>query len=282
MNPWFESFFVSLLALAGVFIGLAFSRSRKPYWLLGYFASLLLIAVLSIATYSGRLAFAVPFSWLMVGRIKFAILGLAATIGLTTPLSRLRHKLEKVTVCILMGIVVFYFSIFPFLVPGLIKGRLSSLKTHISALGVCYQSTNYTCGPAAAVTALKKLGIAADEGEIAILAHTSPVTGTMPWCLSAALEKRYGAEGLKCRYRYFESLDQLRGAGLTLAVIKNQMLSDHCVAVMEVSDRMVTFADPVMGMVSMTHENFEKIWRFRGISLHRMDPSNVPPQEEAI
>jgi predicted double-glycine peptidase len=83
------------------------------------------------------------------------------------------------------------------------------------------------------------------------------------------LRSRYGAEGLKCQYRRFDSIDQLKGAGITLAVVRDRFLTDHCVAVLEVSDRMVTIADPVMGKELLSYENFAKIWRFSGIVLSR-------------
>jgi hypothetical protein len=52
--------------------------------------------------------------------------------------------------------------------------------------GVCRQSSHYTCGPASAVTVLRKLGLPAEEGEIAILSHTSALTGTEPDVLAKA------------------------------------------------------------------------------------------------
>ena len=44
--------------------------------------------------------------------------------------------------------------------------------------------------------ALRKLGFRAEEGEIAILAHTSTAIGTPPDVLCAALRTKYGASGL--------------------------------------------------------------------------------------
>lgn len=270
MNPWLETIGVILVALFGVFIGKVFSGFRRGYyWTIGYFLSLLLIAVLVAARCTGPLAFEPPFLWISAGRAKFVIFCLAVTMGLTTPLSRLPHKCEKVMTCILMAVVVVWFSVFPFLVPALIQGHLANLKTRIDLNGICYQSTDYTCAPAAAVTALGQLGLPAQEGEIAVLSHSSPVTGTLPGCLSAALEKRYGSEGLECEYRRFDSVEQLRDAGITLAVVRAEFLSDHCVAVIGVSDGLVTLADPVTGRMLMSYEQFEKIWRFSGVVLKR-------------
>jgi len=269
MNPWLETLGVVLVSLLGIALGKVFSSLRRPYWVLGYFLAFLLIGVLVIARYSNSLFLVPPFVWIASGRVKFVILSLAVTMGLTTLLSRLPRKFEKLTTCILMIVVVGWFSVLPFLVPALIKDHLSNLRTTLDSNGVCRQSTDYTCAPAAAVTALIKLGLPANEGQIAILSHTSPVAGTLPGCLEAALQNLYGAEGLKCQYRHFDSIAQLRDAGITLAVVKDAFLSDHCVAVLEVLDRTVIVADPVTGRQLISHKQFEKIWRSTGIILKR-------------
>ncbi len=269
LNPWLETAGVVLVALLGVFLGRVFSGFRKSYWLLGYFLPLSLIAIMVLVRCNNVLRFVQPFSWIVNGRIKFVILSLAVTMGLTVPLSRLPRKIEKILVCVLMIGVVIWYSVLPFLVPALIKDRLSNIKTRLGYNGVCFQSTDYTCGPAAAVTALGKLGLSAEEGEIAVLSHTSPVAGTLPACLSSALQNRYGPAGLKCKYRRFDSIEQLRNAGLTLAMVRDSFLLDHCLAVLEVSDNTITVADPMAGMMLIPHEQFRKIWRFSGIVLER-------------
>jgi len=101
------------------------------------------------------------------------------------------------------------------------------------------------------------------------------VAGTLPGCLQTALQNRYGADGLKCQYRHFDSIGQLKSAEVTLAVVRDAFLRDHCVAVLEVSDRMVTVADPVLGKKSLSHEQFEKIWRFSGIALKRTSTQSI-------
>jgi len=269
MNPWLETTGVVLIAVLGFCLGRVFSGLRKPYWLLGYFLPLALIAILVLVRCNNVLRFVQPFCWFAAGRLKFVILSLVVTMGLTVPLSRLPRKCERVLVCILMPVVVTWFSVLPFLVPALIKNHLSNIKTRLNAKGICFQSTNYTCGPAAAVTALGKLGLSADEGEIAILSHTSPVAGTLPACLSSALQKRYGTVGLKCQYRCFDSIEQLRNACPTLVMVRESFLLDHCLAVLEVSDNTITIADPITGTELMSYEQFEKIWRFSGIVLER-------------
>ncbi|HCO92794.1 MAG TPA: hypothetical protein DIU00_02395 [Phycisphaerales bacterium] len=269
MNPWIETAGVILIALFGIFAGRVFSGFRKPWWVLGYILPAVLIGMLALVRLNGALYFVSPFSWIVAGRIRFVVLSLAVAMGLTVPLSRLPHKFEKLIVCNMMAMFVFWFSVLPFLVPALIKESLSNLRTQYDANGICLQTTYYTCGPAAAVTALGKLGLAAEEGEIAVLSYSSPVIGTLPACLTSALENRYGDEGLSCRYRRFDSIDQLRKAGITLAVVRNAFLLDHCIAVLKVSDNAITVADPVVGERLIPYKQFEKIWRFSGIVLQR-------------
>jgi len=269
MNPWLETLGVILICLSGIFLGRLFSNSQKPYWSLGYILSSVLIAVLLAGRHNSPLHSLPPLAWIVASRTRFIILALAVTMGLTTPLSRLPRRSEKLLVCIVMAVVVGWFSVLPFLSTALIKSRLENLATRFDSDGVCRQATSYTCGPAATVTALKKLGLSANEGEIALLAHCSPITGTLPACLCAALRDRYGGQGLKCRYSYFDSVSQLKKAGVTLAVVKDAFLLDHCVAVLEVSDHTVTIADPMAGLRSMPPKQFEKIWRFSGVVLNR-------------
>ena len=275
MNPWVETAGVILVALLGVLAGRVFSGFRKPYWVLGYILPLVLIGMLALVRFDNGLYFVRPFLWVTMGRVRFIILSLAVSMGLTVPLSRLPRKWEKLTVCCLMSGFVAWFSVLPFLVPALIRERLSNLKTRFDSNGVCRQTTDFTCGPAAAVTALGRVGLSADEGELAVLSYSSPVVGTLPACLTSALQKRYGAEGLICRYRRFDSIEQLRKAGITLVVVKDAFLLDHCIAVLDVSDNAVTVADPVTGARLVPYRQFEKMWRFAGIVLERAPAQNI-------
>jgi Peptidase C39 family len=275
MNPWAETIGVILVAFLGILLGRLFSRFRTPYWILGYLLPAGLIAMLALVRFDNALAFVRPFVWIAAGRAKFVTLSLAVSMGLTVPLSRLPRKWEQFSVCVIMAGFVTWFSVLPFLVPALIKGQLEHLRTRFDSKGVCRQTTDYTCGPAAAVTALEKLGLPATEGELAVLSYSSPVTGTLPSCLSAALQKKYGPEGLRCRYRHFDSIEQLRNAGLTLAVVKEAFMLDHCIAVLGVSDDAVAVADPVTGTRRIPYRQFEKMWRYCGIVLHRTSTQNI-------
>ena len=275
MQGYLETIGVLAVAVLGVMAGKAFGSLRRPYWLLGYFLSMTLIALLVASRFYYPLNFVPPFSSILSGRARFITLCIAVTVGVVTPLDRLPHRLEQILVCVLMGIVVAWFCLMPFLVPALLKDSHQSLKTRMSAAGICFQSTDYTCGPAAAVTALNTLGIKADEGQLAILAHSSPMTGTLPECLADALAKRYADLGLDCTFRLFDSIDQLTDADVNLVVVKDHFLADHCVAVPRVTSDYVVVGDPVRGKEIIPREKFADLWRFSGIALKRCFPAQA-------
>jgi predicted double-glycine peptidase len=56
---------------------------------------------------------------------------------------------------------------------------------------------------------------------------------------------------------------------VTLAVVKSAFMVDHCVVILDVSNNQVTVADPVLGEITMSFEQFEKNWQFSGIVLSR-------------
>jgi len=212
---------------------------------------------------------AVFFFWFATDWPRFMVLSPAIAMGLTTPMSRIRFKTGKVATCAVMIIFVLCFTVSPFLIPALLKDEHSRLRTNIDRNGICLQTTDYTCGPAAAVTALGKLGLHGSEGEIAVLSNTSPTGGTLPWSLCTALQRRYGKNGLSCRYRNFATIEELKDAGVVLVIVKEAFMLDHWVAVLNVSDRMIVLADPGIGKRLMRPKQFEKIWRFCGIVLDR-------------
>jgi len=267
MSGWFETGGVILAAVMGAGGGRAFSRLKNPHWGWGYFLPSAVIVFLLVATYTGLSSFVPAIVWFSGGRARFVIIAVAVAMGSMTLVGRLKNPVEKAVVLILMIGVVIWSAVLPFLVPTLIKNDLMNLKTRLDDNNICVQTTNYTCGPAAAVTALRQLGLPAQEGELAVLSHSGPFVGTLPWSLYKAIQDRYGPQGLDCRFRHFDSVSQLREADVTLAVVKDAFLVDHCVAVIEVGNDTVTIADPVLGRLTMSYKDFEGIWRFYGIAL---------------
>jgi hypothetical protein len=269
MNPWLETGGVVLLGIVGVALGCWFSRLPRLYWTLGYFIPLTLILLIGLAYRFRTLELCPPFCWLMTGRREFALTALTGTMVLTAPLSRLRLRRDRAATRLLMVLIFFQVAVWPFLAPAFNRARLAALKTRMDSDGVCLQNTDYTCGPAAAVTALRRLGFPAEEGEIAILCNTSTALGTPPDILCRALQIRYRPDGLTCDYRAFESVKELKRSGYTLALMKFAFLLDHYVTVLDLDDQNVTVADPLNGRQTLTHADFAKKWRFVGVVLTR-------------
>jgi predicted double-glycine peptidase len=269
MNGYLETIAVLAVAVLGVLAGRAFGSLKRPYWLAGYVLSMALIGLLVLSRLYYPLDFIPPFSSIVAGRARFVTLCVAVTVGVITPLSRLPYRIERILVCALMAIVVAWFCVMPFLVPTLLKGSHQALKTRMNAAGICFQSTDYTCGPAAAVTALNKLGITADEGQLAVLAHSSPVTGTLPECLADAITRRYADAGVECRFRLYHCVDELKDADVSLVVVKDHFLTDHCIAVLGVNKDSVVVGDPARGREIIPRETFMDEWRYIGIAINR-------------
>jgi len=273
MWPWLETLGVAGLGGLGALAGCCFSRLRRPWWVLGYLIPLAFVAAFVLATSVRWLEFYWPFRWLMAGRREFALLALVGTMVLTTPQSRLPRRGQRVAVSVFMVLLVARLSVLPFLAPALYGRKLAALATQLDASGVCRQATDYTCGPAAAVTALRRLGFPAEEGELAARCRTNPFSGTAPDILCEVLRKRYGPLGLRCQYRPFASIAELKQAGLTLAVVKFEWLVDHYVTVLEVTDQAVVVGDPLLGRVTLSHQEFAARWRKVGVVLGRRHPN---------
>ncbi len=97
------------------------------------------------------------------------------------------------------------------LLPALIYPKLAALRTKMDPEGVCLQQTDYTCGPAAAVTALRRMGFSADEGQMAIWSMTNPYGTTTDDLLNAMLT-HYGKAGLSAEFRKFKNVAELEKA----------------------------------------------------------------------
>ena len=124
------------------------------------------------------------------------------------------------------------------------------------------------------MTALRQIGIVAEEGMLAVLSHTSPISGTPPDSLCIALNKYYGRNGLQFNYRRFANISELKGKEPVIAIVKFSFMVDHYATVLEVQDRFVVVGDPIGGRRKMTYDRFRGIWQKSGIII-LMD-SNLP------
>lgn len=266
---WVETFGILLIAAAGILLGRAASRRSVSARIFAMSVSFAVVGLILLARV-GSLWQSVPLLCpIAASRLRFVLLAFAVTLGLTAPLSQLRSYTSRFITCVVMAFFIAILVSVPFLGPVLIRSELAASPTKIDIDGVCRQSQPFTCGPAAAVTALNHFGVQATEAELAIDAHTSPIIGTSPWDLYHTLKSDYADEGIKYSFLHMRSIDQLPDDAVLLAVVRDAPTTDHCVAVLAVNDSTVTVADPMAGLVYMPRDSFTQLWRNCGILLQR-------------
>lgn len=152
---------------------------------------------------------------------------------------------------------------------AMVSGRLLEMPTRLGRDGICRQQTDFTCGPAAAVTALRRFGVTADEGAMAMAALTTPFTGTSPEALGRMLRRGFWDRGIEVDVRHFDVVDDLDPTGVTLVVVRYGFMLDHWVCVLGVSAKGVEVGDPNVGRETWTREEFERRWRRVGVTVGR-------------
>ncbi len=267
---------VILLAVSGVLLGRRFWRFKNRIWVVAYTVPLSVVAIIAVPRWLPQAELIRPFKWIVAGRTEFAVMALVCTLLLTAPLSRLPQRRNRRAVVLLMILITGYHCVLPFLMPAIEYSRLAALETTLDRDGVCLQSTQFSCGPAAAVTVLRSLGVPAEEGDVAIWSHTTRFTGAPMDSLCNAMRNNYGVES---RLIHCRDVSELRGKGPFVAVVKFNLVCDHYVAVLSVTETLVTVGDPLLGLRTCTPEEFEKEWRRCAIVIDE-DPSISERLEE--
>jgi len=126
--------------------------------------------------------------------------------------------------------------------------------------GICRQATDYSCGPAAAVTILKLTGREISEGEMArlcLLRRGAGVTA-LELCrgLNVALESTDRQAAIRRVGPY--GLDGIRTP--FLAELKPLRSVEHCVVVLAVRQTEVVVGDPARGRITRTRDEFLREW----------------------
>jgi predicted double-glycine peptidase len=269
MSLWLETMGMLLMAMLGIGLGLAASRHSLAARLTAMAVAFSLVGVILLARLDELWSFVPLLCPLATSRIRFVVLIFAVTLGLTAPLDQLSSRISRLATCLIMSLMIAAMISLPFLMPAVLQQELSASRTRIDIDGVCRQTRPYTCGPAAAVTALNRLGLEAEEGLLALRARTGPVIGTSPWDLYRAIDAAYSGQGLNCTFQHLSSLEQIPSGGILLAVINDRFVVDHCVAVLGFDEHTVTVADPAEGLVYVPRPQFTRQWRNCGILLHR-------------
>lgn len=268
-GPIAGSLGIILLAVASYVAGLYISRIKSPWWVLGYAIPILPTALIAVARWYPTLEMRMPFRLLMYDRREYIIMTMATSLLLAVPVARLNRKTTAVLTSIFAALFVMHFSLLPFLLPAFNRQDLLAIHTTFDRYGTCMQNTGYTCGPAAAVSALREFEISAEEGELAVFAHSTSSAGTPPELLCRAIEKLYRHRNIRCQFKAFSSVSDLKGNLPAVAIVKFGFLVDHFVTVLRVTDNYITVADPAKGLRIMRIPDFESEWRKSAIVVTR-------------
>lgn len=266
MNPWSETLVAAAGGIAGAFIGLRLAKSPKLWWL-GYTIPLAYILAIGAAARWPQTAALPLLAWSTMGRVRHLVAGFAIGLLFCSLIPKLGAQRQRVVVGLLTLLAVVQYSVWPCLASVLNRDFLRALPTHVDDDGVCRQSTDYTCGPAAAVTALRRLGITAGEGDIALRARTSTATGTPPDLLTQAINEAHSRHGVRATMAHWKDLSDLAKPGVHLVVVKYSLMLDHWVAIQEITATEVVVADPMSGLVRESHADFLKRWRGFGVTV---------------
>lgn len=141
----------------------------------------------------------------------------------------------------------------------------SDFEGSVGPDGVCLQSSDYTCGAAAAATLLATYGVEADEAEMAERCWTNSMTGTDEFCVARGLRQKLEGSGREVRLisADWEAL-QARGQRPAMATIRYSTFVDHWVVIFGTEGETVLVGDPLVGRRRIGKKKFLQLWR-RGL-----------------
>jgi predicted double-glycine peptidase len=199
---------------------------------------------------------------------------MAATVPvlLGTLGGRLPRRSQRISVYVFLVVMTAYFAIVPVLAPLLGQYRLEGHPSVVDRQGVCRQTSEFSCGAAAAVTALGELGIRTDEATMAREALTGPAFGTDPVALTDAINRMFGGQGVHAEYRRIDGEQELIGHTPVIVEIHTGMLMNHYVTVLGVfpeASSPVVIGDPAGGLRKYPLGVLSQEWHGTGIFLMR-------------
>lgn len=132
-------------------------------------------------------------------------------------------------------------------------------KEHASL--VVEQTQDYSCVPAASATALRMLGLNANEAEMAELTETRAGSGATLLRALHGIDSRLKHTGIEATLLEpdYEALMRIEPPMLTPVQYESSRL--HMVTIIEVRPHLVLLADPQVGVEFMSRRSFEAIYR---------------------
>ncbi len=255
---------------ASGFLGWRIGRLRGRWWFTGYAISMAIVIVLNINRYVPRTLNSRVGQWLVAGRRDLFLVGIAAIIGIIPCMHKVRVRRTQGLLVLFMIVLLLRSSLLPIMGPMLDRAELQRLPTVLDQDEVCLQTTNYTCGPAALVSALRALGIDESESNAAMKTFCNSYGGTRSMDIADYVNRAYGDRGLRASYRYITSLDELRASSdVAIAEVRSNFWMDHFVAIVGWEGTSPVVADPYYGQFTSPEDAFIQMWRRKAILIRR-------------
>ena len=252
-----------ILVTVAIVAGLQFARCRR--WWIAVVLPLALFSLVIAGQRSPWLRFTASISWAVDADWEPMLMTVAIGTVFATLMPKLPQRRTRVFVAVAMAFMLVNYGLMPAALPLVGRKVLAGSATTIDRDGVCLQSHNYTCGPAAAVTCLARLGIRADEATLAADSRCAPALGTDGYLLAVAVTRRFPE--IRCVYRYVEGLEELRLPAV--ADMNLPRIGGHYVAVLEVRGEAVVVGDPLSGKVDMPRGEFLAAWKHGAIEFSK-------------
>lgn len=180
---------------------------------------------------------------------------LAIVMLLGLCVERVRPRL-RLPVSVILVIFVVY-TLMEVSGPLALEVQAGKLSDEVDGPAEVYQSTGWSCGPAATAWALRLRGIPATERECARLSATTPLHGTTTRGTLRAIHA-HGLDAEVTTRAPWERLISVPKPALTDTYIG--AATAHIVVLRDADDRSVTVGDPLYGEQTFPREDFEKVW----------------------
>lgn len=257
-----------LTALSAAWFGVMLSKAPKWRWLSVCGLAIVLLFGIILARRVPAIGY-LP-QMLLLGQSRIAEIlfcGLAPLLfGILCP--HLPNRRQRRIVSVFAVLASIYLGLACQIEFLFVYHRLADLDTWVEDK-VCLQTTPYTCGAAAAVSALYQYDIMAEESALALASRTTPSIGTTECLLAEGIEALYANQGISCRIRRFDSTEQLKGNCPVIAVVKFRLGVDHFVTVLESTNTEIVIADPMVGKLILSPDDFAQKWRYAGILIRK-------------
>ena len=250
---WVLFVVVLLLMLASVALGVWLGGKSKRVVLITVSTCLVMILTrvvlfeLPLVEYA-----ALPFDWYAIWRPWWVLPFAMGVLGAGTRQMSTKNARVLVGVCaatVFLVITVRLFSTANF--------DPDSMYGVVRSTGVCQQTTDYTCGAAAAATLLHHYEVETTEAEMARLCWTNSLSGTDPFCVARGLRLKLGDRPLRPVLHDASWEDVLDLRQPAMITIEFGALVDHWIVLLEVRpDGKVLTGDPLQGLRLFSREEF--------------------------